>query len=193
MGNRQCIKSVHFHTANQAYLWNSLCLQTGNHCKPPFPKNESLQVFSTCVLVRFCRTLHQGEAQYVLWFKISLDMNTFTECISESWKIRKLFRRATNEPSTGSRRLPGDSQLDKGELHYLYIFLLYCDDFKARSILFPRGAIGVCYMIPLGLLHCKQKSFPSVRRLCLTLSVVSTNQVLEFSILDIITETTKRF
>lgn len=63
-------------------------------------------MFKIRVLVnRLWKARRQGAAQYVLWLKISLDMNICRECISESREDPELVSKSlTKEPDDSSGR-----------------------------------------------------------------------------------------
>ena len=72
-----------------------------------------------------------------------------------------------------------------GKKYFIYHVLLYCDDFTARSPLFPKGSVGGCYLVPVGLSLRRRRRTISVRLVSLTPNGVSTNMVLDAIVDDL--------
>lgn len=67
--------------------------------------------------------------------------------------------------------------LASGECYYVYRFPLYCDEFNARSQLFPKGSVGGRYLLPLDLFLCRRRSALSICTISLSQPPISTNVI----------------
>ena len=89
--------------------------------------------------------------------------------------------------------VPTFGTLADGRFYYVYRVLLYCDDFVPRSSMFTKGSVGGCYFLPLSLSLNRRRGRTAVRTIALTPTGVSTNQVLDYIIPDIIQGMTEGF
>lgn len=71
--------------------------------------------------------------------------------------------------------------------------LQYCDDFNEKSPLFPRGSEGGFYMLPNGLSLSQCSILSSIRTISLTTAALSTNNVFDIIIPDIMEGITSVF
>lgn len=77
-------------------------------------------------------------------------------------------------------------KISYGETFYKYRILLYEEDFKPHSQLFPRGSLGGIYISPASLHLDWRRSQASVRTLSLSPSGLWTNYILHYIIDDLV-------
>jgi hypothetical protein len=79
---------------------------------------------------------------------------------------------------------PCSGYLHDGRKYVVYRVLLYCDDFQPYAS--KSGSFGGCYMLPVGIPPSKRSGYGSVRYIGLTPPQVSSNEILQYIIQDIV-------
>lgn len=157
-----------------------------------------------CVLIsRFWREKPGEASQRLLWLLAS-QTTTIGEGLSRRIQIlgsQVLFGDVHLVSNSNSipRRLKENrvSRSSIGKLYgsniryVVYRALLYCDDFQPFSSLLPKGSVGGCYLLPLGIPPNWRTTRTAVHLLGLTPPGISTNQVLLSIIDDIVKMTTE--
>lgn len=69
--------------------------------------------------------------------------------------------------------------LGNGEQEYVYMFMLYCDDFVARSLFSPEGSVSFCYLVPLYLSLCHRKAALCISTIYLSPAGMPLNVILD--------------
>lgn len=132
---------------------------------------------------RFWRTRTAARANVILWFTANRSGTLTLLHVSNPDTIPVLVvprpLADKNEMCLTRGRLPC------GTTYYVYRILLYCDDFQSRSMMFPKGSVGGCYMLPIGASPESRRSNSSVRIISLTAHGVSTNLVIDAIIEDL--------
>ncbi|MEM1283340.1 MAG: hypothetical protein AAGG81_07285 [Chlamydiota bacterium] len=142
---------------------------------------------------RFWRSRTVGRTNALLFFQVSNKNRTvrYLQNFTTSGVPSLSNRYCQNDSSSNPQKCLTTGSFQSRVKYYIYRFLLYCDDFQARSLMFPKGSLGGCYMIPLGLSLRFRRSNLSVRTISLTPNGVSTNFILD-SIIDDLEDAAKR-
>lgn len=105
---------------------------------------------SDCVPVnRSWKTQSKHRKQFVLCLFLTSEINFSSLYDSASWKLPKVIDRWIDSSERDSHpKLRNKVFLASRERYHLYRFVLYCDHFHPRGLLFPKGSVGGCYMMP---------------------------------------------
>jgi hypothetical protein len=158
-----------------------LCLKAGEHC------GDHL-----CVLVYRFRRDVPGEATKQLYFipKAAVADGELNSAICTVCPVTCVQH---TSGLTGHRlsmqHVPCAGFLKDGRRYVIYRVLLYTDDFQPYSS--RRTSYGGCYMLPMGLPPTKRSGYGAVRCIGLTPPQVSTNEVLQHIIPDLVASCTK--
>lgn len=167
----------------------------GDVCTILRPTQTSNGESSICVFVnRFWRSATRDSGDFILWFVQSSTTPTNVYLVDGVPLLVETDNTMKSDPFTAVHdRDVRSGILQSGEPYVVYRMLLYCDDFNPRSLLFPRGSVGGCYMIPIGLSLQRRRGLTSIRPIALTPPGVSTNYVLDDIIEDIVEGTVSGF
>ena len=124
----------------------------------------------------------------ILWITLVQDESHGSSCVEVSntqvIQAINLRRQGSSEDIKEFKERCGT--LQDGTPYVSYRMLLYCDDFRKSSFSSTGGSAGGCYFIPLGYAPEQRRTTSAVRLISLTPPGVSTNEVLNFIVEDII-------
>ena len=171
---------------------NPLNLSPGDLCTFLAGECERAQGASRLVPVylnKFWRTSKEVRSKSLVWLLVSNNRVKYID-VTSPYRVPRLVTAAQSTNSSNTICRTG-GVLTCGTPYYIYRVLLYCDDFKPRSLMFPKGSVGGCYMVPIGLSIQSRRSSYSVRSIGLTPHGVSTNHILDSIIDDLVVAATK--
>mgnify|MGYP003438799006 FL=1 len=147
---------------------------------------DTLEEYSFILLYRYRRVV-PGEAirqLYIIPRRAVTDGELEpARCIISRVRGVKLTSKCTaSHPSTYFSRCTG--YLDDGRRYVIYRVLLYCDDFQPHSS--TTSSYGGCYMLPMGIPPAQRAGYGAVRCIGLTPPQISTNEVLQFIVPDLV-------
>lgn len=100
--------------------------------------------------------------------------------------VRELTASPSDLNNTSTNACTTTGKLESGQRFYIYRMLLYADDFNARSPLFPKGSVGGIYMSPSSVSVKSRCNQSCIRTVSLTPAGVSTNNVLDYLLDDLV-------
>ena len=147
---------------------------------------DTLEKYSFILLYRYRRVV-PGEAirqLYIIPRRAVTDGELEPDlCIISRVRGVKLTSKCTaSHPSTYFSRCTG--YLDDGRRYVIYRVLLYCDDFQPHSS--TTSSYGGCYMLPMGIPPAQRAGYGAVRCIGLTPPQMSTNEVLQYIVPDLV-------
>ena len=170
-------------------LPGDICTILSPHATAASPQTNK---YRAVLVHRFWRFEEGIPSILICWVKISSNTPitvtneaTFSHVVKEL-NLLRLSNQTTQLPTQHASR----GHLANGTPYVVYRILLYCDDFQRSSQHYPRGSAGGCYFLPLSLPPEKRRTISAVRVISLTPPGVSTNQVLQYIINDLVRATT---
>ena len=147
---------------------------------------DTLEKYSFILLYRYRRVV-PGEAirqLYIIPRRAVTDGELEPDlCIISRVRGVKLTSKCTaSHPSTYFSRCTG--YLDDGRRYVIYRVLLYCDDLQPHSS--TTSSYGGCYMLPMGIPPAQRAGYGAVRCIGLTPPQMSTNEVLQYIVPDLV-------
>ena len=99
--------------------------------------------------------------------------------------VQRVTYSSTSAPlDVQKQNVPCSGFLHDGRRFVVYKFLLYCDDFQPYTR--KSGSFGGCYMLPMGITPSQRSGYGAVRYIGLTPPQVSSNEILQYIIQDIV-------
>lgn len=194
--DRTCMESPLSNLINS----EDFVLYPGDVCTVLLKEHSSSDNIQSFLLLcnRFWRTQKENCSQIVYYFSCDFSVPSSAH-LNIEYKAQivndpKLLSRSRMQKNTSNKNCKSTfGNLNDGTPFYTYRVLLYCDDFKPRSALFPKGSVGGCYFVPLSTGIRRRRAGSSVRTISLTPTGVSTNHVLNHIIPDIVKGATEGF
>jgi hypothetical protein len=147
---------------------------------------DTLEEYSFLLLYRFRRSV-PGEAIRQLYFipRGALKGGELAPALCTVSKVRGVQLKSSctaSQPSKSCSRSTG--YLNDGRRYVIYRVLLYSDDFQPHSS--TTSSYGGCYMLPMGIPPAQRAGYGAVRCIGLTPPGVSTNEVLQYIVPDLV-------
>lgn len=150
----------------ESRLISARTLLPGDICALLRPKVTEAVSRYACILVsRFWKHQDGLASEMLFWYNMSSISGPGHQTIAEE-QVNKAALRVLGiqdvrgrpillrppMPSTPPNvRMTNNGYLADGRKFVVYRILLYCDDFRPFTTIYPQGSAGGCYMIPLGL------------------------------------------